>query len=136
MKELLQKGKCLTNFISNYENLLNRWPADQKMNYKEIAKQTKTELPLIMEFLSDTLINATDIHEPLSFKEAKKSFQLLKHKMSCLLEEYKKLLEKYQIASKECYENMLEHQNKLESEGKFYQAYKNLGYFVITALIC
>ncbi len=129
MKELFVKGQILIKFITNFENLLAKWHTDQKMSYKDIAKETDTDLRIIMEYLSDSLTNTSDIHELLSFKEARKSFNIIKQRINCVIDEYNKTMDKYRLISKDCYKNTLEKIQKLESEQKWYHAYKSLGYF-------
>ena len=129
MKELFEKGQILIKFVTNFENLLSKWHTDQKMSYKQIAKQTDTDLRVIMEYLSDSLTNTTDIHELLSFKEAKKSFNTIKQRINCVIDEYYKALDRYKLISKDCYKRTVVKINKLEEEQKWYHAYKSLVYF-------
>lgn len=76
----------MLNFILELERVLKIWPDGVKWSLVQIAEQTRTKVPHVVEHLMDALTKNPDVHDPLSYNEVQKAFIVLRDRNRVALE--------------------------------------------------
>ena len=129
MSKPLKNGQFVLEFLKNFENLINLWPADTKMSLVQIANKTGSSLHFIFDSVSDVLTCTTDIHEPLTYREAERMFGLLKQRLQVEIENYRRQVKQDEDRTNEAYVKIMEKIRGFESLKNWKAAYNTLNYF-------
>lgn len=118
----------MLNFILELERTLRIWPDGVKWSLVQIAEQTSTKIPHVVEYLTEALTKNPDVHDPLSYNEVHKAYIVLKDRNKGPLEA---LFEQERVAVQqaiESYEQVMEKVRVMELAKNRRSAYKTLNY--------
>jgi uncharacterized protein with ATP-grasp and redox domains len=119
----------MLEFMLALEYLLRRWPDSVKMNIIQIAEQTETPTPHVMEYLTEALNKNLDPHDPISFNEASKAYGIIYEKSQ---DELHKRQQNTQLQVQKTlanYEIALEKVKMMQCSKNWRGAYRTLDYF-------
>ena len=76
----------MLNFILELERVLKIWPDGVKWSLVQIAEQTDTRVPIVVEYLLEALTKNPDVHDPLTYNEVHKAFNVLRDRNRAALD--------------------------------------------------
>lgn len=72
----------MLDFICELERVMGKWPETTCWTLAQIADNTRTGVPQVVDILSDTLDRELEVHETLTHAEAVQVLATLKERMS------------------------------------------------------
>lgn len=120
----------MLDFICELERVLSKWPENASWNLAQIADQTATGVPQVVDILSDTLDRELEVHEALTRAEAMKALDILKDRMSGQLQARQKRLEVRREKAIRAFDLTMEKVRVLQGAKNWRSAYKTLSYYV------
>ena len=124
-----RKVDGILGFFTAFETLISDWPADEKRPLTDISERIGFNLPQIVEYLSDVIDKAGDVHEPISRKEADKGLLLLKQRKRADIEAHERREQKAREKVIAAFDATMDKVRKLQSGQNWYSAYRTLSYF-------
>lgn len=119
----------MLNFILNLESLLKTWPENTKYNLIQVSELTGEKVPHAVDYVSQILPKAADIHEPLTFNEVNKVYNLLREKKRSELNARFVVENQKKDRALKAFEAMMAKIKVMDSQKQWRQAYKTLSYF-------
>lgn len=119
----------MLNFILNLENVLKTWPENTKYNLIQLSELTESKVPHTVEFVSPILNKASDIHEPLTYNEVNKVFNVLKEKKRSEINARFVLENQKKEKAYKLYLTLTDKIRKMDASRQWREAYKTLNYF-------
>jgi hypothetical protein len=120
----------MLDFICELERVLAKWPDGASWTLAQIADQTQTGVPQVVDILSDTLDRELEVHEALTRAEAVKVLEVLKDRMSPQLAARQKRLDARREKAIRSYDVTMEKVRVLQGQKNWRSAYKTLTYYV------
>lgn len=120
----------MLDFICAMEQTLTKWPENASWTLAQIADHTATGVPLVVDYLSDTLDRELEVHETLTKAEATKALEILTDRMSGQLAARQKQLEEMRDRAIRAYDTVMEKIRVLQATKNWRSAYKTLSYYV------
>ncbi len=118
----------MLNFILELERTLRIWPDGVKWSLVQIAEQTSTKIPHVVEYLTDAMTKNPDVHDPLSYNEVHKAYIVLKDRNKGPLEAYFEAERAAVQAAIESYDQVMDKVRAMELAKNRRAAYKTLNY--------
>lgn len=120
----------ILDFICEFDRLIAKWPDQASWTLAQIADYTATSVPLVVDYLSDTLDRELEVHETLTLAEAQKALDILAERMSAQLEAREKHLEELRERAIRAYDATMEKSRVLQATRNWRSAYKTMSYYV------
>lgn len=120
----------MLDFICELERVLGKWPDAASWTLAQIADQTATGVPQVVDILSDTLDRELEVHESLTRAEAVKVLDVLKERMSPQLAARQKRIDVRREKAIRSYDITMEKVRVLQAAKNWRSAYKTLSYYV------
>lgn len=120
----------MLDFICELERVLGKWPDAAAWTLAQIADQTMTGVPQVVDILSDTLDRELEVHETLTRVEGLKVLEVLKDRMSPQLALRQKRLDARREKAIRNYDVTMEKVRVLQTAKNWRSAYKTLSYYV------
>ena len=119
----------MLDFMLNLEKVLKTWPDNTRWSLVQLADMTRTPIPHIVEYVTESLGKSIDIHEAMTFAEMSKAHAIIQEKQHAALE--KRRLEEQLAVEKsiQLYELMYKKAQKMEVTGNPRGAYRTMSYF-------
>ncbi len=118
----------MLDFILELERVLNIWPDGVKWSLVQIAEQTRTKVPQVVECLTEALHKNPDVHDPLTFNEVSKAYIVLRERHKQQLEALYERSRKAIQAAVDSYEGVMERVRTMELSKNRRGAYRTLNY--------
>lgn len=119
----------MLDFMLKLEKTLKTWPDNTRKNLIQIADMTSSQVPHVVDYITEALGKSLDIHEPLTFSEVSKAHAILQEKLHLALEK-RRDEEKHAIAkSIELFHHTMNKVQKMEVARNWRGAYRTLSYF-------
>jgi hypothetical protein len=122
------KEAMMLDFILELERMLKIWPDGVKWSLVQIAEQTQTKVPLVVEYLTEVLSKNPDVHDPLSYNEVSKAFLVLRERNKAQLEAHHERERKAIQGAIEAYEQVMDKVRLMEIAKNRRSAYRTLNY--------
>ncbi len=119
----------MLDFICELEVLLNKWPDHDQWTLAQIADYTKTSVPQLVDFMTETLDRELEFHETLTREETLKVLEILKEKMKEPLEARRKQILALRQKAIDAYEQTTEKIRVLLLTKNYRSAYRTLSYY-------
>jgi len=119
----------MIDFICELEVLLNKWPDHDLWTLAQIADYTKTSVPQVVDFLSETLDRDLEFQETLNREEALKVLESLQDKMKEPLEMRRKMQEAARQKAVLAYDQTMEKIRIFTQTKSYRSAYRTLSYY-------
>ncbi len=129
MGRLPGKVEGVLDFIEKFETALTLWPSDAKWPLTHVAEITRIQLPHVVNFLGEVLDKASEVHDPITRKEADRALNLLKQKMRSEIDAKQRLMERQRNRAQGAYEKTMDIVRQQQSTKNWYGAYRTLSYF-------
>jgi SOS response regulatory protein OraA/RecX len=123
------KVEGVLDFIEKFETALSLWPSDAKWPLTHVAEITRIQLPHVVNYLAEVLEKASEVHDPITRKEADRALNLLKQKMRSEIEARQRILERQRNRAVGAYEKTMDIVRQQQSTKNWYGAYRTLSYF-------
>lgn len=120
----------MLDFICELEQALIKWPESANWTLAQIADQTSTGVPLVVDYLSDTLDRELEVHETLTRAEAVRALEILTDRMSSQLAARQKHLDELRDRAIRAYDSVMEKIRVLQATRNWRSAYKTMSYYV------
>lgn len=118
----------MLDFILELEAVLKIWPDSVKWSLVQIAEQTHTKVPHVVEYLTDALNKNPDVHDPLSYNEVHKAFVVLRDRHKVQLEALQERERKAVQNAVDAYGQVMEKVRLMEMTRNRRGAYRTLNY--------
>ena len=119
----------MLDFLIQLEKALKLWPDNTKLSIIDLADQTGSDVPRVVQFLTDALGKTMDVHDPMTFNEISKAHSIMIEKNRPELEERKRREEAAMIKAIKSYDHTMEKVRIMQSGKNWRSAYKTLSYF-------
>ena len=120
----------MLDFICELELVLSQWPVTTAMTLGQIADQTSTSVPQVVDFLCDVLDRELEVHESITQAEATQALATLKDRMSVELEARQRRIEQRRDKAIKTYDLTMDKVRALLATKNWRAAYRTLSYFV------
>lgn len=120
----------MLDFICELEVVLGKWPEGDAWSLAQIADQTHTSVPQVVDFLSEILDRELEVHESLSRAEAVQAFTVLSERMADELAARQRHIELRRDKAVKAYDVAMEKVRVLLVAKNWRSAYKSLTYYV------
>lgn len=120
----------MLDFICELEKALTRWPETATWTLAQIADQTATGVPQVVDYLSDTLDRELEVHETLTRAEAVRALEIISDRISAQLAARQKHLDDLRDRAIRAYDQVQEKIRVLQAGKNWRSAYKTLSYYV------
>ena len=120
----------MLDFICELEKALTKWPETATWTLAQIADQTFTGVPQVVDYLTDTLDRELEVHETLTRAEAVRALDILTERMSAQLAARQKHLDDLRDRAIRAYDGVMEKIRVLQATKNWRSAYKTLSYYV------
>ena len=120
----------MLDFICELERVMGKWPESASWTLAQIADNTRTGVPQVVDILSDTLDRELEVHETLTHAEATQVLASLKERMAGELAARQKRLELRREKAIRAYDLTMEKVRVLLATRNWRNAYKTLSYYV------
>lgn len=118
----------MLDFILDLERALKIWPDGVKWSLVQIAEQTSTKVPHVVECLTEVISKNPDVHDPLSYNEVYKGYMVLRDRHKLALEALQERERKAIVAAIEAYEQVMDKVRAMEIAKNRRGAYRTLNY--------
>lgn len=120
----------MLDFICELERVLGKWPESASWTLAQISDATGTSVPLVVDYLSDTLDRELEVHEAITHAEASQALALLKDRMSPQLAARERRTNERREKAIRSYDFTMEKVRVLQSTKNVRAAYKTMSYYV------
>ncbi len=118
----------MLDFILDLERALRIWPDGVKWSLVQIAEQTSTKVPHVVEVLTEAISKNPDVHDPLSYNEVHKAYMVLRDRHKAALEALQERERKAIVAAIGAYEQVMDKVRSMEMSKNRRGAYRTLNY--------
>tara|TARA_B100000902_G_scaffold391515_1_gene442293 strand:+ start:359 stop:1069 length:711 start_codon:yes stop_codon:yes gene_type:complete len=119
----------MLDFMLELEKVLKTWPDDTKWNLVQIADLTHSQVPHVVEYVTDALNKSFDIHEPVSFAEMSKAHAIIQERLHADLEKRRRREQQEVEKSVSQYKLLKLKVSKMETTKNWRAAYRTITYF-------
>lgn len=119
----------MLDFMFNLEKVLKTWPDNTRWNLVQLADMTRTPIPHVVEFITESLGKPMDIHEALSFAEMSKAHAIIQEKLHPALEKRRREEQMEVEKSIKLYAALEDKVRRMEMAQNVRGAYRTLSYF-------
>ena len=119
----------MLDFIYKLNDTLPTWQRTSQLSLKQIAEVTETDLPHVVQYLTEGLGREIDVTSMLSIDEATEAVVTLSRKLRPEIEEREAQLSKKREETVASYDCLLDRVSEMEIEGNWHGAFRTLSYF-------
>lgn len=119
----------MLEFLFKIEQLLKIWPDNTKWNMIQIAEKTGTPTPRVLEFLNEALNKPLDVHDPLSYNEVNKAYDIMCDRRCHEIETFRRKEQQAVARTITAYDQLMEKIRLLLAAKNYRNAYQTLTYF-------
>ncbi len=119
----------MLEFLFKIEQLLKIWPDSTKWNMLQIAEKTGTPTPRVLEFMTEALNKPLEVHDPMSFNEVNKAYDIMCDKRCHEIEAFRRKEQQAIAQSIQSFEQIMDKVRLLQGGKNWRAAYQTLTYF-------
>lgn len=120
----------ILDFVCELDRVIVKWPENASWTLAQIADQTLTGVPQVVDILSDTLDRELEVHESVTQAEAAQVLKALKERHAGELAARQRRLDQRREKAIRAYDVTMEKVRVLQSQKNVRAAYKTLTYYV------
>jgi hypothetical protein len=120
----------MLDFVYKLNEVLPTWPQTNKWSMVQIAKQTNTSMPHIIQFFCEGLSREIDIESAITFDEATRALELLKRRLKFEIEDREKILAQRRASAILAFDRIMEKVTSFQTKQNWHSAFKTLRYFI------
>ena len=126
---LLKKGAVMIEFVYRLNGMMPNWPVGTKLSLQQIAQNTETSIPHLIQYFTDGLGKDIDIAAMLTNEEAREALHNLSNRIRPQLEAREKAVAEKRAKTINSYDRMMSRLRTQLIGKNWHSAFRTMSYF-------
>ena len=116
----------MLEFVFRFEELLDRWPKDQKWTFEKIAAESEKSIEYVIDILSNILSQEFDLNAQIPREEGVRAYNILQERLKPQISAWKQKVQRRKDQAIKAYDITMEKVRVLQLNKNWHSIRRNV----------